>query len=195
MVLLQIIIICVGLTLDVFAYGLYKGAMVSTIQKSSVLKMTGIFVGFQVGMLLIGNAITKIPVFQVDVQSARSLWETVAICLFFGLGVWMIAKSFRKKYKNIKEQKQDAYNYRLIVFWALMTSLDALIAGIGFGFLSIELFAAALNLGIMTAAGVILGVWCGYRLGCGPMNRFMTVGGLIVIIGGIDVLCHMVGLI
>ncbi len=193
MVLLQIILISIGLSLDVFAYGLYKGAMVSEIQKGSVAKMTGIFAVLQVGMLLWGNALTRIPVIHVNIRSANQFWDIVAVLLFFGVGVRMIIKSFRKQYKYIKEEKQDDYDYRLIVFWAFMTSIDAFIAGIGFGFLSIELMVAALVLGIMTIAATLVGIGCGYRLGCGPMNRFMTVGGCVVIIGGIDVLFHFLG--
>ncbi len=195
MIFLQILIISIGLSLDVFAYGLYKGAMVSEIRKASVVKMTAIFTTFQVGMLVIGNAITRFSVVQINVRSATRMWDVAAIILFFGLGALMIAKSFRKKYRHIKEEKQDEYNYRLIVFWALMTSLDALIAGVGFGFLSVEFLLATVMLGIETIIATVLGIWCGYRLGCGPMNRLITVGGCIVIIGGLDVLCHYMGIL
>lgn len=187
---LQILLVVVGLSLDVFAYGLYKGAMISRIHKANLLKMIGIFSGFQMGMMLVGAIITMIPAIHPDYTSANRLWEMAAAVLFFGLGIWMILRSFNKKYKKIEEQVNDNFDYKMIVFWAFMTSLDALIAGFGFGLLSAQLWVTILTLGIVTAASVIVGVLAGYLLGCGPMNRFIAAGGGIVIIGGIDILVH-----
>jgi putative Mn2+ efflux pump MntP len=190
----QILIIGIGLSLDVFAYCLYKGAMISEIRKGNLAKLIGIFAGFQMGMVVVGGAITMIPAIRRSYLSANRLWNAIAAVLFLGLGVWMIAKSFRKKYRKIEEQVDDRFNIRVVIFWAFMTSLDALIAGLGFGLLSIELWVLAVMLGVITAATVIAGVFAGYRLGCGPMNRFVTVGGCIVIIGGIDVLARYLSL-
>lgn len=187
---LQMILVVIGLSLDVFAYGLYKGAMVSRIHKINLLKMVGIFSGFQMGMLLIGAIITMIPAIHPDYNSANRLWEMAAAVLFFGLGIWMILRSFNKKYKKIEEQVNDTFDYKMIIFWSFMTSLDALIAGFGFGLLSMELWITIITLGIVTAVSVIAGVCAGYLLGCGPMNRFIGAGGGIVIVGGIDILIH-----
>ncbi len=190
MIFLQMLLVVIGLSLDVFAYGLYKGAMVSKIHKANLLKMVGIFAGFQMGMMLIGAIVTMIPAIHPDYHSANRVWEIAAAILFFGLGVWMILRSFNKKYQKIEEQVNDKFDYKMIIFWAFMTSLDALIAGFGFGLLSFGLWITMLTLGIVTAASVVVGVLAGYLLGCGPMNRFIGAGGAIVIIGGIDILIH-----
>lgn len=187
---LQILLVVVGLSLDVFAYGLYRGAMLSRIHKGNLLKMIGIFAAFQMGMMLVGAIITMIPAFHPNYSSANRIWEIAAAILFFGLGAWMILRSFNKKYKKIEEQVNDKFDYKLITFWAFMTSLDSLIAGFGFGLLSVELWVMILTLGVVTAICVIAGVFAGYLLGCSPMNRFIAAGGCIVIIGGIDILVH-----
>lgn len=187
---LQILLVVVGLSLDVFAYGLYKGAMISRIHKGYLLQMVGIFAGFQMGMMLVGSIITMIPAINPDYNSANRLWEVAASILFFGLGIWMILRSFNKKYKKIEEQVNDKFDYKMITFWAFMTSIDSLIAGFGFGLLSVQLWVTILTLGIITAISVVAGVLAGYLLGCGPMNRFIGAGGGIVIIGSIDILLH-----
>ena len=61
MALWQILLISVGLSLDVFAYCLYKGAMISTVDIPNMTKMTAIFTGFQAGMMIVGCGITRIP--------------------------------------------------------------------------------------------------------------------------------------
>lgn len=183
-------LIAIGLSLDVFAYSLYKGAMVSRIEKKELIKMILLFTGFQAGMLVIGNAITWIPAIHRSYQSANLIWSFIAALIFFGLGTMMIVKSYTKRNRKINEQKEDSYNYHVIALWAFITSIDVLIAGIGFSFLGLQLVAAALLVAIITAASVLVGMICGYRLGCGPMNKFVTVGGCLVLIGGAAILAH-----
>lgn len=185
-------LIAIGLSLDVFAYCLYKGAMVSQVKKAEITKMVAIFTAFQTGMLIVGNAITWIPVIRDSYESATRIWKFMASLLFFGLGILMIVKSFTHRNRKIEEHKQDDYNYRVITFWAFVMSLDALIAGVGFGFLGLGLIVMALIVAIITAACAIVGFIAGYRLGCGPMNRFVTVGGCLVLIGGIDLFANYV---
>ena len=190
MALWEILLISVGLSLDVFAYSLWKGAMVSELNKTCIAKMTGLFTGIQMGALLLGNAITLIPIIHDYVEQAKKIWILIAACIFFGIGVYMILKSFRKKKEVIEEKKEDTYHFRMITFWAFLTSIDALLAGISYGFLSVTLLGTVLLTGITTAAAVVAGILAGYRLGCGPKNTLVTIGGCIVIIGGIDVLTH-----
>ena len=80
-------LIAVGLTLDVFAYCLYKGAMVSEIRKKELLKMVLLFTAFQTGMLVIGNAFTWIPAIHSSFAHAGRIWKLVAVVVFFCLGV------------------------------------------------------------------------------------------------------------
>lgn len=188
MELWQTYIIAIGLTLDVFAYCLYKGAMVSEIRKKDFARMILLFTVFQAGMLALGCLLTRIPVLSGGHASAGRIWTILASFVFFVLGAVMIIKSLYSRNRRIVEQKEDSYNYRVIVFWAFLTSVDAFIAGIGFGFLGQQLLGAALVVAAITAAGAVAGFFMGYRLGCGPMNRCVTVGGCLVIAGSADLL-------
>lgn len=186
----EIILISVGLSLDVFAYCLWKGAMISELKRISIIKMTALFTAFQMGALLLGNAITQIPAIHIHVEQANKIWILLAACIFLGIGAYMIVKSFTKKKEVITEQKEDSYNFRIIVVWALITSIDSFLAGISFGFLTVSLLATVLLTGITTAGAALGGIFAGYRLGCGPKNKMITIGGCIVIVGGVDVLTH-----
>ena len=192
MSLWEIVLISVGLSLDVFAYCLYKGAMLSELKKGNITKLCVIFTGFQMAALVLGNAITLIPVIHQSYKSANRIWMILAALILFGLGAYMILKSFTRRHNKIREQKEDIFNYRAIIVWACVTSIDALLAGIGFGFLGLRLIGTTIIVGIVTVATVLGGIICGYRLGCGPMNKFVTIGGCIVIIGGIDILMHYI---
>jgi putative Mn2+ efflux pump MntP len=188
--LAEITLISLGLSLDVFAYCLYKGAMLSELKKSELAKMITVFTVFQIVMMVAGNLITYISAIRAGYEAASRLWERLAGVIFLILGVYMLIKAFVRRNRKISEAKQDEFNYHVIAFWALLTSVDALIAGVGFGFLGAELIAALLIVGAVTVLCAFSGIIAGYRLGCGPMNKFVAIGGGLVLIGGLEVMLH-----
>ena len=190
MELWQTLIIVIGLSLDVFAYCLYKGAMISEVKKASITKAVSLFTGFQVGMMVVGTMITHIPVFRNLYLSANRLWSCLAAFAFFAIGITMVVKSARRSKKKIEEQKQDVFNWKVILLWAFVTSIDALIAGVGFGFMGLRLLATLAIMAIITALSSIAGFAAGYWLGCGPMNKFVLIGGCMVLFGGADLLVN-----
>ena len=191
----EILIIAAGLSLDVFAYTLWKGAMLPRLEKGPITKIVLLFTGFQMGGLLLGNAIAAIPAFSGSLEEAGRLWTMAAAIIFFVTGGVMILKAVLKKKEKIIERAQDRYNYRMITLWAFITCLDAILAGISFGFLTATLLGTVLMTGVTTAAAALLGIFCGYRFGCSPKNTMVGIGGAIIIIGGVDVLLHYYGVL
>ena len=186
----QTIVIVIGLSLDVFAYCLYKGAMISEVRKGEITKVVSIFTGFQVGMMVVGTLVTQIPAFKEKYLHANRLWTFLAAITFFALGIVMLVKSAKKRHRKIEEKKQDSFNYHVILFWAFLTSIDALIAGVGFGFMGLKLLGTLVIMAIFTAACSVAGFASGYWLGCGPMNKFVAIGGCMVLVGGVDLLVN-----
>ena len=188
MKLWQLIIISTGLSLDVFAYCLYKGAVISSSHKLENLKLVGLFTLFQTGMMLAGNALTHLNPVPEGTASAGQIWTLLASIAFFFIGIHMIVKGVKKDRRRVLEQKQDDYHYRVILFWAFLISVDALIAGVGCGFMGMELLLTAVVVALITAAAATVGLICGYWLGCAPMNKMVAVGGGRIIVGGADLL-------
>lgn len=186
----QTIVIVIGLSLDVFAYCLYKGAMISEVRKGEITKVVSLFTGFQVGMMVIGTMITQIPALKEKYLSANRIWTFLTAVTFFALGIVMLVKAAKKRHRVIVEKKQDQFNYHVIIFWAFITSIDALIAGVGFGFMGLKLLGSLLIMAVFTAACAIAGFASGYWLGCGPMNKFVAIGGCMVLVGGVDLLVN-----
>ncbi len=187
----EILLVAGGLSLDVFAYCLWKGAVVSELNKKDVVRLVVLFSVFQIGGLLLGNGITFIPAIRSHVSEAHTLWIVVAAIIFFGIGAYMIVRAILRRNVRIEEKKEDRYNYRIIAFWAFITCLDAILAGLSFGFLSVNFLLVLILTAISTVIGALLGLFLGYRLGCGPRNKMIAVGGCIVAVGGVDVLVHL----
>ena len=60
----------------------YKGAMLSEL-KRKYKKLCVIFTGFQMAALVLGNAITLIPVIHQSYKSANRIWMILAALIFF----------------------------------------------------------------------------------------------------------------
>lgn len=186
MALFEILTIAVGLSLDVFAYALCKGAMMPEIRKENMIKLCGIFTIWQMVSLVLGNLITKIPVVNVSLNKAAENWRYISIVIFLGLGIYMISKAGKEK--QIEEHKEVSISVRQIVVWAGITSIDGFFAGIGFGFLQVDFLRTVLSVGILTLLSVIVGVYTGYWVGCQAKKKFVALGGCILLFGGIELL-------
>ncbi len=186
MAVFEILMISVGLSLDVFAYALYKGAMMPEIRKITLVKICTIFTVWQMASLLLGNLLASIPVFKTPAGRAAVHWRILSVIIFVGLGFYMIIKS--GKQKVIIERKDETVGEKQIAIWACITSIDAFLAGIGFGFLQTDFFFTTLSVGIVTLLSVVAGIFGGYWMGCQSKNKAVTLGGCILLIGGIELL-------
>ncbi|MBQ2403028.1 MAG: manganese efflux pump, partial [Prevotella sp.] len=114
--------------------------------------------------------------------AAYGYWVAFALLLF--VGAEMIKNAFSKD-----EAKADA-NYSVIpmLLMAVATSIDALAVGVSFAFIEVDIWLAAIIIGVVTfvfsAAGLKIGNIFGNRY-----NRSAElVGGIILIALGIKIL-------
>ena len=140
MSVLEIVIISAGLSLDVFVAMAYMGAGFSKINKKNLFGLCLLFGGVQWGCLIVGNLLTLLPIFWDSSNSSSRIadhWEAVTVLIFIGLGIYMIWKGLKKR--NILEQRNDEIDWKKTTFLALITSVDAFLAGIGMGFLEVKM--------------------------------------------------------
>lgn len=97
----------------------------------------------------------------------------------------MIWKGLKKR--NILEQRNDEIDWKKTTFLALITSVDAFLAGIGMGFLEAQMIHQSLTIFPITVLSVIGGVYVGYRLGTVHNSRAYLAGGALFPIAGVDV--------
>ena len=171
----EIFIVSVGLSLDVFTYALYKGAMLSRLDKKQILKMILLFTGWQSGAMLLGSLISELPYIAMNYQRTERL-----------IGIWLIVRALHMR--DPLERREDAFAWRQLCIWAMLTSVDSFLTGIGMGFLDTRVTAQIIQLAIMAALAVIVGIYAGYRIGCHGRNRVLISGALIFLLAGVDVL-------
>ena len=71
---IEIILIGAGLSLDVFAYALCRGAVVGEVDKKSLVILGGGFTLWNLISLTAGNFVAKIPVVSKNVEYAANDW-------------------------------------------------------------------------------------------------------------------------
>ena len=142
------------------------------------------------GSILLGNLFTLIPALGEIATRTEEIWKFVSAFIFFIIGIVMILRSAKKE--KIEEKREDGFQIKEVLIWACITSIDAFLAGIGFGFLQVELWTAIIILGVITAICTILGALAGYWLGCQSKNKIVIVGGCILLLGGVELLVRTI---
>ena len=100
----------------------------------------------------------------------------------------MICKGVKRE--QVLERRKDAIEWKTTTALALVTSIDAFMAGVGMGFLDTEGIAQAITLFPVTVLQVILGVYAGYRLGLKHNRHAYWIGGAMLLLASADVVIH-----
>ncbi|HEX2734806.1 MAG TPA: manganese efflux pump MntP family protein [Polyangiaceae bacterium] len=176
-----ILILAVGLALDATAVAAAQGLSARRIDAKGVLRLAGLFGGFQALMPFIGWLVGN----QVGPFVAR--WANwIAFGLLSILGAKMLHEAFTQD--DEAEQRGAPFSWTLLLPLAVATSIDALAAGFTLPLLHAPLLVSLATIGIVTAvlsaAGVFLGRLFGARLG----KRLDATGGIVLIALGLKIL-------
>ena len=123
MTIWEITIIAIGLSLDIYAYCLYKGAMLSELNKVQIAKMGGLFTLFQIAAILIGSWVRFIPGIAEGYRKAKSIWIIISAVLFFVIGGIMIVRAVRGSRHPILERLENHYNFRMILVFVSLLAM------------------------------------------------------------------------
>ena len=126
----EILVISIGLSIDVFVAVAYLGAGFSKIRARNLAGLSLLFGGMQLGGLIIGNLVTLLPAVPTDhSKKVADGWEGITVLIFAGLGIYMICKGVKRE--QVLERRKDAIEWKTTTALALVTSIDAFMAGVG----------------------------------------------------------------
>ena len=167
------LVLALGLAMDAFAVSMCKGLAVKKLKWSHMI-ITGLYFGiFQAAMPTIGYFLgTQFESFISNVD------YIVAFILLAIIGFNMIRESLSKE----TDETGDSFTFKAMFPLAIATSIDALVAGIGFigaGDLNVPLTIAAV--GIFTFLTSAIGVKIGNIFGARYKSKAELVGGVVLI--------------
>ena len=113
----------------------------------------------------------------------------IAFILLGTIGIDMI----KEARKDGVEDKNDNIDFKTMIVLAVATSIDALVIGITFAFLNVNISVSATIIGIITFLLSVIGVKIGNVFGTKYEKKAQIIGGIILILMGVKILLeHLV---
>ena len=168
-----------ALSMDAFAVSVTKGMTLKKINLSIATKIAFLFGLFQAVMPLIGW------LFGMNFELyIRSIDHWIAVFLLSFLGIKMIVEA-------IKDDDNDNSTYldnKELIILSIATSIDALAVGVTFAFLNIDIIPICVSIGVITILVCFIGVLIGKKIGSVFKNYAQIIGGIILILIGLNIL-------
>ena len=195
-----------ALAMDAFAVSVSKGMTLKNLTKGTAIKIALFFGGFQAAMPLIGW------VLGISFQGyIKAIDHWIALILLTILGGKMIYEFYENRKESANEgneivseisttldaeenNKSELSNKELTTL-AIATSIDALAIGVSFAFLNVNILSSSLIIGIITFVVCFIGVIAGKKIGGVFKDYAELVGGIILIIIGINIFNEHTGFI
>jgi putative Mn2+ efflux pump MntP len=182
--LIVLFLIGIGLSMDCFAVSLAIGTTTrAKLQNAAVI--TALCFGlFQTVMTLLGEAAGARL---ADLIADYDHW--VVFFLLAVIGIRMVVEGFETGHE---EAPVDVTHFFPLMVLSVATSIDALAAGVSFGFMQADTLVPALLIGIVAFLFSFCGVMTGTRLASVLGKKVEILGGLILILMGLKILLeHM----
>ena len=176
--LINILTIALGLSMDAFSVSVTEGAVVKSLKKSYVLRLTFLFGAFQTFMPLIGWWLGKLTFHYIERYN-----KLIALLILLFLGTKMIFDAIMDK----EHDKTRSLNIKRMLLLAVATSIDALAVGFSLGSLKMPILSSVLIIGIVTFIFSLIGIYLGNFIGVFLKNKAEIFGGIVLILVGIKI--------
>jgi manganese efflux pump family protein len=186
MTFFEIFLIAVGLSMDCFAVSVSFGTARKYLLRDLV--RMSFFFGFFQGLMTflgwwIGDTLS---------QFIEAVDHWVAFSILAMIGIRMIIESLKKE----KERKSiDFLKFRILVSLSIATSIDALMTGVSFGFINVNIFQSVILISAVTFLVTMIGGKVGEKATFIPARRAELIGGAVLILIGIKILISHLNLL
>ncbi len=182
MLLHEIIMIAIGLSLEIFAIVVCKGAVFSQIRKKTLFELIMIFASWQLVTVIIGNMLVQV----LDItlsgsnEHGKMLLQILSILIFGAIAIRMLNNAHKNE--DIVESREDSIKLNNILQISSIVGLNGFVAGVGFGFMETNVFLQLIILASVSVLAVIAGIYVGFNYGYRPKTKGYLLGGLILLI-------------
>ncbi len=181
----ELLILAVGLSMDAFAVSVCKGLSLRKISVKDMLSVGIWFGAFQALMPCIGYFGSVM--FAVYFERF-SHWIAWALLTF--IGAKMIYEA-----AHTECEVNRSMSVRTLFVLAVATSIDALAVGVSFAVLTVNLWLAAILIGVTTFCFSVAGIKIGSIFGARWQQLSEMIGGTILICIGLKVLFEGLGIL
>lgn len=173
----------VGLAMDAFSVSVANGLREPDMKKNKVIAIAGTFALFQTAMPLIGWFCVCSAACRFKLFAGAIPW--IALMLLGFIGTKMILDSLKK---HKEEEKDTGTGFRMLLVQGFATSIDALSVGFTISdYNFIKALSACTIIGAVTYIICRWGISIGRKAGTGLNGKAGIVGGIILIIIGLEI--------
>lgn len=176
---ISILLISVALSMDSFSVSLTKGFTQKNLKTTQI-----IFYGLFFGLFHLSFPIMGYFAGVTITEFVTSLTPWIAFILLFIVGFNMIRESL----ENEDEEVVDEFSFKELTLLALATSIDAFAIGVSFALLNTNIFLPAIITAITVFIMSIVGILIGRKLGDYLGDKFLILGGVVLILIGLKTL-------
>ncbi len=187
---IEILVITLAISLDIFAAVECQGALVARVKKKHLVLVCALLSAWQVTALYLGSFLAELLRSYDSREDYMLTGRIMASIIFICLGIRQMVKAWKNE--SIDERREDNLGVRRFLPMAAVASIYTLLTGVAFGFLESTLWMILLMIVAFTIVVVVLGMYTGYRFGFEQKTKAYIAGGALLIIGGIDVIIRYI---
>ena len=177
-----------GLAMDAFSVSIANGIIEPGMKKTRMLKIAGVYAFFQFAMPMLGWLL--VTTLEEIFTKFSVLIPWIALFLLLFIGGKMIVEAILEKKNGKKEETehQGKLTWKLVFVQGVATSIDALSVGFTIASYSpLRAFASSLIIGAVTLVICLIGLIFGRKIGEKISGIAQIIGGVILILIGIEI--------
>ena len=178
--LITYLLIGIGLSFDSFAVSVSCGLMRQEIKFKQAAAIAFSLAFFQAGFPVIGWLIGSTL---KDLIASLDHW--LAFLLLAFVGVKMIVEGIKP---DGSLQSFNPFKIAVVLGLSVATSIDALVVGLSFGLLDLQIWLAVIIIGVVTFIASMLGMLFGKYIPAKRSRQSLILGGIILTAIGIKIL-------
>jgi putative Mn2+ efflux pump MntP len=182
----ELFFIALGLSMDCFAVAVSFGTT-RLLKWRDIIRMALFFGLFQGAMPLVGWLVGR----SIQ-QFINPVDHWIAFTILGFIGIKMIIQAFGNEEAK---KNMDVRKTAILVSLSFATSIDALITGVSFGFIKVNILVAVIMITLITLLNTINGAKLGEKTTFLPGRWAEILGGLVLIAIGIRIVIDHLGLI
>jgi len=182
------VLLGVGLAMDAFSVSIANGIIEPGMKKTRMLKIAGVYAFFQFAMPMLGWLL--VTTLEEIFTKFSVLIPWIALFLLLFIGGKMIVEAILEKKNGKKEETehQGKLTWKLVFVQGVATSIDALSVGFTIASYSpLRAFASSLIIGAVTLVICLVGLIFGRKIGERISGIAQIIGGVILILIGIEI--------
>lgn len=178
----------VGLAMDAFSVSIANGIVESGMRKRRMFLIAGVYAAFQFLMPMLGWLLVTTLEEIFTKFSVLIPWIALILLLFIG-GKMIVETILEKKNgKKSDEEQITKITFKTLIIQGIATSIDALSVGFTIADYSLKrAFAASLIIGVVTLVICLIGLIFGRKIGEKISGTATIIGGIILIVIGIEI--------